>query len=54
MTNPQKSTGASIHISAETMNVLTSMKHWGQSYDGLIKELLYELNELKHKEDKKD
>jgi hypothetical protein len=47
MENQQKAKGTSIHLSPETMDTLTHMKHWGQSYDGLIRELLSELNKYK-------
>jgi hypothetical protein len=55
MEYPQKTKGASIHLSKETMDALTAMKHWGQSYDGLIKEILFEFNKHRNQEpEKKD
>ena len=46
MANQNKRT-TSIHLSPETMDTLDSMKHWGQSYDGLINEILLELKNYK-------
>lgn len=46
MANQNKRT-TSIHLSPETMDTLDSMKHWGQSYDGLIREILANLNRYK-------
>jgi hypothetical protein len=53
MANQNKRT-TSIHLSPETMNTLDSMKHWGQSYDGLIRELLSELNKYKQQVENKE
>lgn len=44
MDNPQiKHT--SIHLSKETIAQLDAIKHLGQSYDGVIKELLIKVNQ---------
>jgi predicted DNA-binding protein len=46
MENPQRTKNTSIHLSPETIAKLDTLKHLGQSYDGVIKEVLLKLTTL--------
>ena len=45
MINPQQVKSTSIHLSKDTIIQLDAIKHLGQSYDGVIKELLLKIKQ---------